>query len=310
MKTKSEDKFEIMAIDGGGIRGVVPAHILKCLFSRLEVDIKNRFDMFAGTSTGSIIAAGIVCDVPVTKMVDLYKELGNSIFKKRESLLPDKIKPGFRSLYHNDGLKDALKEIFKDIKLGDISKPLLLPSTDIGNGIVHVFKSSYSKKFTRDKDVFVRDAVLASCSAPIYFNPVYTSDYALADGGLWANNPSLCAFIDAQKRLDVPLDKIKIFSIGTGHAKTFYGTDVDKNWGLINGWKAENFIGLILSLQSQSTHNYLRLIMNQDDLLRINFESDMPLPLDDYNAVNDLISRADKEFTHKTEEIIKFLNLN
>ncbi|MAX67060.1 MAG: patatin [Halobacteriovoraceae bacterium] len=309
MECSVSSDFRILTIDGGGIRGVVPAHILDCLSTRLKVNIKNNFQMFAGTSTGSIIAAGLVCDVDTTKILNLYKEKGPLIFKSKPSILPEKLKFGFKSLYDNSGLMEVLKEVFQDLKLGDISTPLLLPSTDIGNGNVHVFKSSYSNDFTRDKDVYVRDAVLASCSAPIYFDPANLSEYALADGGLWANNPSLCAFIDAQRRLSIPMDNIKVFSVGTGHENTFYGTNTKKNWGFINGWKGKDFISFILSLQSQSTHNYLQLMMKPENLLRINFESDLSLPLDNYSAIKDLISKADKEFTHNTENIKKFLEI-
>lgn len=302
--------LNILAIDGGGIRGVVPAHILNCMKTRLNVDLLNSFQMIAGTSTGAIIAAAVACKIEISRVVDLYKNLGDKIFSPTCSILPGKVKPGFKSLYESSKLEKVLKDIFGNTKLGDISTPLLIPSTDIGNGGVHVFKSNYSTHFTRDNNVLVRDAVIASCSAPTFFDPVKVEEYALADGGLWANNPSLCAFVDAQKRLKYKPDQIRILSLGTGHSKIFYGTNLDGNWGLINGWKGKEFINFILSLQSQSTHNYLQLIMNSDSLLRLNFESDTSLPLDDCNAINDLLSKADMLFTHKTESIKKFMNIN
>lgn len=305
-----EDKqsFNILAIDGGGIRGVVPAHILNSIVRKLGIDLDVRFQMLAGTSTGSIIVAGLACGISTEDIVSLYRNIGDKIFLKNQSYWPKKFKPAFHSLYDNTNLKEVLRETFGEIKLGDIKKPLLIPSTDIGNGGVHVFKSNYCKHFTRDMDILVRDAVLASCSAPTFFNPAIVGEYALADGGLWANNPSLAAFIDAQRRLNVSADSIKILSVGTGHAKSFYGTDLDKKWGLFNGWQRQEFIGFILSLQSQSTHNYLQLIMKKDHLLRLNFESDLPLPLDDCRSTQDLFSRADKLFTYETENIKAFFN--
>lgn len=206
-------------------------------------------------------------------------------------------------------MQKTLKEVFGDKTLGDINHPLIIPSTDVGNGGVHVFKSSYSKDFTRDKSVLLRDAVLASCSAPTFFDPSKVDVYSLADGGLWANNPSLTAFVDAQKRLNINPLNIRILSLGTGHEKTFYGTNIDKKWGLVNGWGAKQFINFILSLQSQSTQNYLQLLMDDQSLLRVNFESDKPLPLDDVSAVGDLLSKADLLFTHNTEKIKKLLNI-
>jgi len=163
---KENQTFNILAIDGGGIRGIVPAHILNSIVGKLNINLNDNFQMLAGTSTGSIIVAGLACGVSIENIVNLYKSLGEKIFVKNESYWPKNIKPAFHSLYNNTNLKKILKETFGDIKLGDIKKPLLIPSTDIGNGGVHVFKSNYCKHLTRDMDVLVCDAVLASCSAP------------------------------------------------------------------------------------------------------------------------------------------------
>lgn len=300
--------FKILSIDGGGIRGVYPAHILFCMKNRLgNINISQHFDMIAGTSTGSIIAAAVACEKDPADVLSLYREHGPKIFAKRKSCLPVKYQPAIQSLYSNKHLKIILKSIFEDIKLGEITKPLLLPATDVGNGGVHVFKSGYSRDFTRDQDVLLRDAIMASCSAPTYFNPMKLKEYLLADGGLWANNPSLAAVIDAQRRLNIKLADIRILSIGTGLAKTCYGVDTDKKWGLMNGWKGKEFISFMMSLQGQSTHNYLQLMLQDDQLLRLNFETELPLPLDDCTIIDDLISRADKEFTYKSSAIKNLL---
>lgn len=200
MNDHDTKSFKILSIDGGGIRGVYPAHILRCIEERLQVNVVDTFDMIAGTSTGSIIAAGVATGVPAADIVAMYKEHGAGIFCNKRFVLPVKgVQPMFDSIYHARYLENVLTEVFQDKRLGDIEKPLLLPSTDIGNGCVHVLKSGYSKDFTRDNKVLVKDAVLASCSAPTYFDPRRLNEYLLADGGLWANNPALAAVIDAQK---------------------------------------------------------------------------------------------------------------
>lgn len=303
--------FRILSIDGGGIRGIYPAHVLRCIEERLQVNLFDTFDMIAGTSTGSIIAAGVSTGVPAADIVAMYKEHGAEIFRKKRFILPwNKLNifhPMFDSVYDAQYLENVLTEVFQDKRLGDIKKPLLLPSTDIGNGCVHVLKSGYSKEFTRDNAVLVKDAVLASCSAPTYFDPHRLNEYLLADGGLWANNPALAAVIDAQKRLGVAQDDIQILTIGTGHSKTMYGTNASRKWGLVNGWKHKEFISFILSLQSQSALNYLNLILRPGQIKRIDFESDLPLPLDDVSMLDDLISKADYKFTHESQSIRKFL---
>ncbi len=306
----ARNDFKILSIDGGGIRGIFPAHILQCVQERLGINVYEYFDMIAGTSTGSIIAAGIACQKQPSDVVSLYRKHGAEIFgQKTKSWWPSMVKQGVHSKYENNNLKTVLHNEFGDIKLGDIEKPLLIPATDIGHGGVHVFKSSYSNSFTRDKNVAVKRAVLASCSAPAFFDPAKVDNYLLADGGVWANNPALAAVIDAQYRLDVDMKDIRILSIGTGQSKTAYGTNDNKDWGLLTGWKNLEFISFLLSLQAQSTQNYLQLMLGKDQLIRLDYESDNPLPMDDASVLDDLISRADRTFTHESAELMGFFNI-
>jgi len=95
--------------------------------------------------------------------------------------------------------------------------------------------------------------------------------------------------IDAQKRLGIDQDDIQILSIGTGHSKTMYGTSTSR------------------SLQSQSALNYLNLMLRTERIKRIDFESDLPLPLDGVSKIDDLITRADHDFTHESEAIRQFI---
>lgn len=300
--------FRILSIDGGGIRGAFPAHILSCIKHRLQINIDTHFDMITGTSTGSIVAAAVACRIDPEEIVELYRKHGPSIFTRKKSLLPDKYQPGRESIYKSENLKKVLEERFGDINLGNISVPLLIPATDVGNGGVHVFKSAYQEDYARDGNVPLCQAVLASCSAPTYFDPTKVDEYLLADGGLWANNPSLAAVIDAQRRLNIQLPDIRILSLGTGHAKTCYGVSTDRNWGLLNGWKGKEFISFLMSLQAQTTGNYLQLMLGPEQILRLDFDSNGPLPLDDCSALDDLVSNADRMFTHNSSKIKEFLS--
>ena len=297
--------FRILSIDGGGIRGIYPACILWHMEKRLEIDLFKTFDMIAGTSTGSIIAAGIAVEMSPADIVKMYKEYGAKIFMKKRNFLYSVM---CDSRYEAQYLDDVLSDVFHDMRLGSIKKPLLIPATDISNGCVHVLKSGYSDDFTRDTDVLVKDAILASCSAPIYFDPHKLDDYLLADGGLWANNPALAAVIEAQKHFGIDQNDIQILSIGTGHSKIIYSENTSRKWGLINGWKREEFIKFIFSLQSQSTVNYLDLLLRPEQIKRIDFESDLPLPLDDVSMLDRFITKADHDFTRESKKIKKFVS--
>jgi hypothetical protein len=220
----------------------------------------------------------------------------------------------FSSQYSNVYLRELLNDVFGNKKLGEYSYPLIIPATDIGAGRVHVFKSSYDPGFVRDKNVFIRDAVLASCSAPTFFNPFVVGSYLLTDGGLWANNPSLVAVIDAKRRLGVNIEDIKIFSLGTGISNIFYSQKKKflsglLGWGFLTKWGRGKLIEMILNLQSETASNMLGLLLRADQIMRINFESDRKLLMDDVEMQKDLQSKADRYFTHNSEKIKSFLGI-
>ncbi|MDD5236551.1 MAG: CBASS cGAMP-activated phospholipase [Candidatus Omnitrophica bacterium] len=299
-----------MAIDGGGYRGVYAAYILKRIEEEYGVDWLKKINLIAGTSTGAIIAAALACNVPASKILDFYKKYGQRIFKKRFLHWLGL----FASRYDNKELENILKDLYGDErKLGQIDIPLVLPASDIRNGCVHVLKSSYDKEFYRDKNRLVYKAVLASCSAPTYFDPYDMDNYLLADGGLWANNPALIAAIEAKRRLSQNMDNLMILSIGTGEGRKFYSQDGHwwkkfLGWGFLTRWGRQKFIEMLFSLQSQTTNNMIGLLFEPSQILRINFKSDKTLKLDDPNEYNDLICLADKDFTYNSQRIQEFLD--
>ncbi len=309
---KINREFKILSIDGGGFRGIYTAHILSKIEKEFKINWLESFDLVAGTSTGSIIAAGLVCGFSAGELVGFYKTNGRKIFAKNW-LHP--LGLGLSgSKYKHNPLKTILKEKFSNKKLGEIDFPLIIPATDVSNGCLHVFKSHYHDDFIRDTNVLVSDAIMASCSAPTYFDPFFCSENLMADGGLWANDPSLVATIDAKCRLNQELLNVRILSIGTGCSKKYYSL---KNswwqkllgWGFLTRWGRGKFIDMLLNLQSQSTQNQLRLLLQNEQILRLNFESDHQLPLDDVSQAKQLISIADHDFSHRSAEIKTFLNI-
>ena len=317
--------FYILSIDGGGYRGLFAAHVLRRMEEEWQPEWRDLFGMVAGTSTGAIVAAGLACGTSATQLASLYEEYGREIFTARGLARI----PGFSlfaSRYSHSPLRALLERTLGDMMLGDIRIPLILPSVDIGQGCVHVFKSAYDERFVRDPGVRVADAVLASCAAPTYFDPVVISggEYQLADGGLWANNPALVAVVDAHYRLRVPLADIRVLSLGTGTSRAFYSRSdarwfnrflrLCQGWGLATRWRTSRLIDLILNLQSATAHNTLCLLLGESPLeshrvLRLTFESDEPLSMDATTMKHDWISQADHLFTHHALRIAEFLNL-
>ena len=298
--------FWILALDGGGLRGAFSAHLLKRIEQEFAVSCNDRFDLVAGTSTGSILAAAIALKLPLDAVTKLYATHGPTIFANRWWSVDGYL----AARYDVSLLKAVLVKELGTAVLGDITRPaLLIPAADIGNGQVHVFKSQYDGEFVRDKGVALAEAVLASCSAPTFFAPHELGDYRLADGGIWANNPTLVAAIDAVRRFGADIRQIRILSVGTGAERFTYPRRpglTARAWGFMTGWQRGKLIELMLSLQSQTSTNMANLLLGKEQVLRLNFY-DSRLPMDDPATVADLRARADALFTVASEDIRKFL---
>lgn len=302
--------FRILAIDGGGIRGIFPAQILKRIKEELAIDFCKETQIIAGTSTGAIIAAGLAVGYPIERIVDLYKTEGSKIFQRNYSEAFNKFnwKGLFQSKYGNAYLKKMLNDLFKSLTLSETKVRLMIPASDISNGSVFIFKSNYDGGFVRDKDTKIADAVLASCAAPTFFNPVKVKEYLLADGGLWANNPSLIALTEAMgRRFKKDKNQIRILSLGTGLGKRYYNPkDSKKEWGF-KQWGV-GLISTVMNLQSINVDNVVSFILDNDDrrFVRINFDTDCEVALDDVTSIDNLVARADEAFTYNFSKIKSF----
>ena len=295
--------FKILSLDGGGVRGIFSAQVLNSINDKLGINTCNTFNLLVGTSTGSIVAAAVAIGYDLSKLVQDYECYAPRIFKQRFSL-----RGYLRSRYDSKILGNFLHESFKETTLGDIKTPLIINATNVSTGKVHVFKSSYQEErrggdYVRDGDVPLYKAVLASCSAPTYFDPVKISDDLVCDGGLWANNPALVGYVDAINNFNETPAKMKILSIGTGNTRQFYLPSY--MWGLVTGWKREQIVSLVMLSQTQYAENCLDLIM-PENVLRINPEIGN-WKLDDYRVLPTLKSLASQEVTNRGELIKGFL---
>ena len=308
----SVESSYLLSIDGGGYRGVFAANVLKnieLLFD--DFNWKKRFCLMAGTSTGSIIAAGLATGKKASEISTFYNGYGEKIFPRR-SFWQKLLNPyGIRKrLYDSAILQELLEKEFGQIRLGEIDQPLFLPATNIESGNVFVMKTNYGK-FDRDKNIRLVDAILASCAAPTYFKPREVGEHFLADGGLWANNPTLMAMIEAKFRLGKDISKVKVLSIGTGRCvKKYTRTDnpVSEEWGAAT-WGV-GMLGLVLNLQSIYTENMINLLFGDGrstpNVLRINFDNSCNIPLDQPRYQKELVAIAKDEVAYRSDEICVF----
>ena len=297
---RSDDTFNILALDGGGIRGIYAAHVLARLEDSLGVPVRERFDLIAGTSTGSILAGAASMNILMETLVGLFETQADRIFRRRRF----SFFPFIRSRYPTHPLDRVIGEYMPEVTMGEVPVPLMITSSDISTGGVHVFKSRYledlGEPYLRDGEVRLRDAILASCAAPTYFDPRQVGQCLLVDGGLWANNPTIIAVIEALSKFRQPLDKIRVLSVGTGRTARFYTRS--SAWGLLTGWGGSKLVTYVLGLQSQASTNMAKSLLG-DRHVRLDPEI-KSWSLDDIKNLESLKALADRDFTHYSKAIL------
>jgi patatin-like phospholipase/acyl hydrolase len=236
MSTASLPPYRILSIDGGGIRGLIPATILTNLERRAGKPVGQLFDLVAGTSTGGIIAAAIAASIPMDRVRDLYRKQGEEIFSRSAAKRLASLGGLTDEKYPADGLERCLRSLFQDRRLSETSPDLLITSCTL-SGAPHFFKGRKAKKDAAE-DYFLVDVCRATSAAPTYFPPAEITDVAgqvtrcLVDGGLVANNPAMCAVAEAYKRGELfPW----LISIGTGADETPISIKDARHCGLLSG---------------------------------------------------------------------------
>ncbi len=211
-------KKYILSVDGGGIRGIIPAIILAEIEKRTRRTIAEIFHLMAGTSTGGIVVAGLCKkdkqgnpQYSANDLVELYQKYGSYIFKS--SFFRRSIFSWFNcAQYPHKNIEFVLDKYFGDDILKNTLSNVLITSYDIQNNCPFFFKS------WKEGNIKLKDALRAATAAPTYFVPKYLKinqkEMVLVDGGVFANNPAACAYASGKKLF--PNDEIILLSIGTG----------------------------------------------------------------------------------------------
>lgn len=202
METKP---FRILSIDGGGIKGLYSAVILRHLEEEFCTDgrtISDYFDMICGTSTGGLIALALSIKKPTKEIVDFYKTRGEDIFPNSSWVASCflKVKQGlWRGKYQNKVLKKELETMFGSRMMKDAQNLLCIPSFNLVKSSPTVWKFPHKEgSYTREKEIQMLDVALSTSAAPTYF-PIHEihPHGRFIDGGVWANNPTLCGVLEA-----------------------------------------------------------------------------------------------------------------
>jgi uncharacterized protein len=267
---------KILSIDGGGIRGVIPARVLVEIEERTQRPVAGLFDLVAGTSTGGLLALGLTKpstsspDRPAfsaRQMLELYEREGSAIFERDlwhrfmalENVLEEK--------YPSKGIERVLAEYFEDTKLSESLTELLVTSYDLERRTPFFFRRSRARE-REGWDWLMSQAARATSAAPTYFEPAKLESadgseyYALVDGGVFANNPAMCAYAEARTLWPDERDFL-VVSLGTGELTRRIPYDDAKGWGLAK-W-AQPILGVVFDGVSDTVDFQLGQLCRDQD---------------------------------------------
>ena len=301
--------FKILSIDGGGIRGVIPAKWLERLEEQLGTLLCNHFDMVAGTSTGAVLAAGVAAGIPAKKLLNLYTKHGPDIFpprgfsNRRRSFFNPFLKPR----YEEEPLAEVLQNHFSGIGADPITlSQLKLDTLIVTYDVLYRRPRVLCSWNEQDGRIPVWEACKASCSAPTYF-PAHQIELdgvqcPLVDGGVVANNPSSLALAFAiKKQLKGDLKAFEsdqtpfLVSMGTGNLTRAISIDEAKQWGTAQ-W-ALPILDVLFDGTSSADELVCEAVLSDDAYVRLQVE--LRIASDDFDDatpqnLNDLQAEAMK----------------
>ena len=278
--------LRILSVDGGGIRGLIPALVLDRLEKELARQVghgarlSDYFHLFAGTSTGGLISLALTAPkgVAATELADLYVEDGPKIFAHG---LLDAIGNGgglTGPLYGAKPLKEVLRQRLGDSRLSDARRDLLVTAYDMTER-KPVFFKRWRALESEDHDYSIVDVGLATSAAPTYFPshgvsvPGDADPHALVDGGVFADDPTIAAIAEALGRgSDEPagLTPHDLFVVSRGTSRyvpNYRQRDVSR-WGKIRwvvlGGDEPPLISAILNGSADGTDYWAHMLLNHE----------------------------------------------
>jgi predicted acylesterase/phospholipase RssA len=277
-------RFRILSVDGGGLRGLVPALVLLELEQRLEAitghkrPLSDYFHLFAGTSAGGLMALGLTARDPDNpdqpsmdseRLVRLYRDRGPKIFPPRFRLLR-RLRGLVMPKFSNRGLRRAVEEEVGTSALSTALRDLVITAYDMTDHRPRFFKRWTAGKDGRP-DPTMADAAMGTASAPTYLPPWDLDGKALVDGGVFAANPTIAAVAEALKRqTDEPArlapHELFVVSLGTGFYEAKYAPPRLRTWGALAWvWPRGSEPALMRAMldgQTASADQWAHMILN------------------------------------------------
>lgn len=276
-------RLRVLAVDGGGIRGVIPARLLAHLEALLRerggpTSIAERFQLVAGTSTGGLIALGLTTPgesgsprMAAADLVELYEgEDGRAIFRRpllRRLPVLGRLLDLFRPRYSLGPLTEVLESRLGEATLAEALTGVMVTSYDM-TAREPRFLKPWQAQAPR---LSVVDAGLATAAAPTFFPSHAVGSGALVDGGVFASNPTVAAIAEALKRTEDPAElapgDLLVVSLGTGHHEVSHEHAAVRGWGALE-WILPRrggdppLIGAMLDGQSDAADHWAHMLLN------------------------------------------------
>jgi len=270
-----------VAVDGGGLKGVMVTKALSVLEEHLGRTCSEIFTLAAGTSTGSIISAGIGARMSAAQMHELYHQLGGTVFKKTWRYYLWLLA---RHKYPNQALVQALQGALGEMTMGGFWKSE--PKIDVVITVRDVVenRTRFIKPWKKEyQDWKVWFAVLASCAVPTYF-PVVEGRYV--DGGVGSySNPCYIAAYEAAFCLNWDPRETTLLSFGTGRVRNHvkpYQADRFFPWQWLSP-----LLDTFLSDASDQQVRVVRQFFEELDFRRFQIDIE-PIELDDASKMGQL----------------------
>jgi len=231
-----DNSGQILALSGGGYRGLYTAKLIALLEEKTGLPFARHFDLLAGTSIGGILALALACEISAAKIVRLFEDEGDAIFKLRSwGISKSKYSPG--------PLKRLLskEDMFGDRTLADCRHAVVVPAVNYTTGNPQMFKTAHHPRLWADKTKTLVDVALATSAAPIYFPRHVMNDCQYVDGGLIANAPGIVALHEVERYLGLSQKKVRLLSIGTMSPRAVADPSANRDGGL-RDWGRGSFL--------------------------------------------------------------------
>lgn len=315
--------FQILAISGGGYRGLYSALILAELERKANKPLAQCFDLICGTSIGGIMALALGMEIPMATIVEMLIQKGPNIFKESFRWLPKSISSplsmAFRSKYLQEELKNELQVIFKNSVIGDIAikgHRVLIPAVNFTQSKPQLFKTPHHKIFSNDLGLSLLDVSLSTSAAPPYFPMHHIEDLGyFIDGGIVGNSPELFGIHEATHFLKIKEDRVRVLGIGTLDQMVVPKANQRPNIGWLGWGLGKKLFNLTISSQQSSTRFIVQHKLGDRYVLvnkTIPSEKARSLELDDANENSTRMLKeeagASIQEELSKEEVLFFLN--